>query len=219
MLHDGRPVLVASGGRLLRRLLTPCPPLPGSGSVHADSPPSSTCNPRKLLRASRRRTAPQAPGPAAAASSACCSLTQNTAVVSSLPMPRKVRPRTLKTGTPNRLWLVSSTSGSVMAQRRMPSVAVTIAAGTDSVPPRFSAVRQRRADSGTAYNPVGHVSRPVGARLPSGWRRVAVTPTVAGQTAGGRPVMHRQRERERPVLPHRVRHLGGDADRWSRRRG
>lgn len=65
------------------------PPLPGSRSVHADSPPSSTCNPRKLLRASRRRTASQALGSAAAASSACCSLTQNTAVVSAADYERE----------------------------------------------------------------------------------------------------------------------------------
>src|ERR1019366_2093296 len=86
---------------------------------------SCTCSPKKLRLASRRRTASQVAGSAAAASSAARALTQNTAVVSSLPMPRKVLPRTLKTGTWNRKWLVSSTSGSAVAQCRISSVVVT----------------------------------------------------------------------------------------------
>jgi hypothetical protein len=41
-----------------------------------------------------------------------------------LAQPRNVRPRILNTGTWKRKWLVSSTSGSAMAQRRMSSVVV-----------------------------------------------------------------------------------------------
>lgn len=86
---------------------------------------SLTWRPWKLLLTSMRWSDPQVGGSAALTLPASCSLTQNTAVVWSRPIPAKVLLRTMNRGTRSRKWLVSSTSGSAFAQRRISTVVIS----------------------------------------------------------------------------------------------